>query len=173
MPRSCVCEGRNENCPFCRGLDTVPDEIALAAVTALHKLAVQTKYGINLTDYIPIAREAYSAVELFLRSDNAKRNTEFSRTLAKTAKWYKAADVLYRRKLTKRNGGRLSSIALCWDAHYPHPDNAALFDQYPELRTPFKEEEGNHTSCLSYADTPPKAWRLADAELAKADKFME
>lgn len=96
MSRSCACEGRNGNCRFCGGLGTLPDEIALAAVTALHKLAVQTRYGINLPDYIPTAREAYSAVELFLQSDNAKRNPDFSRTLANTVKWYKAADTLYR-----------------------------------------------------------------------------
>jgi hypothetical protein len=202
MSRTCVCDGSNENCRFCGGLGTISDELALsvhthrpeseqilgvsavplalttggagpvwnsvksdekakAAVTALHKLAVQTKYGFNLTDYIPTAREAYSAVELFLQSDNANRNTEFSSALANTAKWYKAADTLYRQKLTKTNGGRLSSIVLCWDAHYP------------ELRTAFKEKGSEETSYLSHTEVPQEAWRLADAELARADKYMK
>ena len=149
------------------------DAKATAAVTALHKLAVQTKCGINLTDYIPTAREAYSAVELFLQSDNAKRSVEFSRMLANTVKWYKAAAMLYRRKLTKTTGERLSSIALCWDAHYPDSGNVALFTKYHELRAAFKEDGGKEPSYLSYADMPQEAWRLADAELAKVDKYMK
>jgi hypothetical protein len=157
--------------PACNSIKS--DEKARAAVSALHKLEAQTRYGINLTDYIPTAREAYSAVELFLQSANAKRSPEFSRMLTNTVKWYKAADILYRGKLAKTNGGRLSSIALCWDAHYPDSEDAALYEKHPELRIAFKEDDGNQNSYLSYADAPQKAWRLADAELARADKCMK
>jgi hypothetical protein len=163
------------------------DPAAKEAFLALEKVESIVESGVGQADYTRALADANFPLKMYLDSDSAVTFPDLTNALRDSMKWYRAAGSIWHRKILTD-----FPIGYCdkWTHALPH--NAVLNDgpylsedlcsSYPELVTTYADSRHYDATdntitedrkIIDYDKAQQQAWKLADAELQKAELVMK
>lgn len=165
------------------------DPKAKDALAALEKLESTIESGVGLDDYSRALADANFPVKMYLRGESAAIYPDFTKAIADTVKWYRAARAVWTRGVVTD-----FPIGYCaeWTTPIPPGGHIIFGDEprmskdlcanYPELVT--SEPDSRHYDAtdntvtenrriIRFDDAQQKAWKLGGAALRDAEQAMK